>query len=549
MRILPILAFVLVACGEEVRESADAGSSSDLGGGSDLGAPDAPDAGHCGPSSTGVLGVVDTTEGALEGASVGGEVWAFRGVPFAAPPTGPLRWAAPQPPECRESLLSADRVGPACPQTNAQGEPTGDEDCLQLNIWTSRDALEEGPPRPVLFFIHGGGNAQGSTGVGVGSDLLYDGQPLVAAQDVVVVSTNYRLGVLGYMVHPELASLAASGNYGIQDQVRALEWVRDNIRNFGGDPNRVMIFGESAGARNVCTLVASPSARGLFSAALMQSGGCTSRSRAEVLATSTTQVQASGCSGAEGGEIPCLRAKTATQLIRDNPLSVVVGAPNANPGPYVDESVIPEQPYLALRAGRHNAVPIVIGANADETSRSVPEFPTREAYQSFVRLNFGGVAEEILSLYPVSAFSSPTGAWTALTTDAQFVCPSRANARDAALGQTLPVYRYFWTQGLDASPRLAPFGAYHAVELFFVWDRLNLGGYRPTSSESGLAATVGGYWSSLAARGDPNREGQPSWPRYDPATDPTLVLDADGITVERGIRGARCDFWNRLAGR
>lgn len=560
--------------GGEIREAADASTASDAGGpDAELGAPDAglegPDAGpfdlaggndigpldlgvqdagaSCAPA-TGEPGVVDTTEGAVRGVPADGErTWVFRGIHYAAPPVGARRWAPPAPPECRASVYSADRFGPRCPQAD-DGQPVGAEDCLHLNIWTLSTALT-GPPRPVLFFIHGGGNAQGSTVEGTPTQILYDGRFLSETHGVVVVTINYRLGALGYLVHPDLDGPVPSGNYGIQDQIRALEWVRDNIRGFGGDPDRVMIFGESAGARNTCILVSSPLARGLFSAALMQSGACLARDRADVLMRSATQIAASGCMGAVEGEIACLRTRTAEAIIRDNPPVVTVGGANMNPGPYVDGRVIPEQPHAAIRAGRHNRVPFVIGANADETARSAPQIPTVAAYEALIRAELRGLADPVLALYPASAFPSPRDAYVAVTTDAQFVCNARADARDAARGQTEPVYRYFWTQGLDASPRLAAFGAYHAVELFFVWDNLTLAGYAPTAEESSLARTVGGYWTSLAARGDPNGPGRPTWPTYDHVVDPSLVLDAGGTEVQNGVRNERCDFWDRVTGR
>ena len=488
-------------------------------------------------------GVVETRQGAVIGTQVA-DTLVFLGVPYAAPPTGPRRWSAPEAPPNFDGRFMATDFGPRCPQTDSDGQPTGSEDCLHLNIWTPTDA----PGRrrlPVLFFIHGGGNVRGST-----REVLYDGRPLSEDHDVLVVTINYRLGALGYLVHPELDTAdEPSGNYGILDQIRALQWVRDNIANFGGDPDRVMIFGESAGARNTCILVASPGASGLFAAALMQSGPCTARTRANVSATSRVQIERSGCAEAAGGEIACLRGKTAMEIIQDNPPVVVVGAPNDNPGPHVDGRVIPAQPYARIAAGEHHRVPMVIGSNADETSRSVPSLPTAADYEAQVRSQFGALADVILSQYPAMDFSSPRAAFVALTTDAQFTCNARADARAFAQGQTEPVFRYFWTQGLDAAPRLAPFGAYHAVELFFVFQTLRLAGYQPTDAETQLAERVGEYWTELATTGDPNGTGDMTWPTYDSATEPVLVFDADGIQTATGIRAARCDFWDQWLGR
>ena len=552
-----VTSVLLAACSDDARDlgSADVPRAQpDVGVETDAGFDDRPDSGIdggslCGAAVTGQPEVVATNRGAVRGRVSGGAL-VFLGIPYAAPPIGPRRWAAPASPDCFDAIFEASSFGARCPQVNDDGVAIGEEDCLTLNVWTPQDAPGN-RQRPVLFFIHGGGNAQGSSQQGVGEQILYDGRRLTEAHDVVVVTINYRLGALGYLVHSELEDGdAPSGNYGILDQIQALEWVQDNISEFGGDPTRVMIFGESAGARNTCILVASPLASGLFSGALMQSGGCSARTRDDVLATSRTQIAASGCSGAAGGEIACLRQRTARELIADNPPVVVVGARNENPGPHIDGRVIPAQPHERIQAGEHNDVPFVVGSNADETSRSMPAVATREAFEDQVRARFGDfLSASILSAYNVDDYPSPRAALIAVTTDAQFTCTARANARDAAMGQTQPVFRYFWTQGLDASPRLSAFGAFHAVELFFVFDNLRLAGYQPTDGEVALAGSVGRYWTRLASQGDPNSDGETLWPTYEPTNDPVLVLDAEGIQPRNGIRTAQCDMWDRLTGR
>ena len=518
----------------------------------DAAAPDAEstDTGtSCGAAVDGTPTVVATDRGAVRGAALdGGRTLVFRGIPYAAPPVGPLRWAPPESAACFDDIFDASAFGPRCPQADDNGNPVGDENCLQLNVWTPADAPEQ-RKLPVLFFIHGGGNAQGSAVEVVAQRLLYDGQPLSEEHQVVVVTINYRLGALGYLVHPDLDGDLPSGNYGILDQIKALEWVRANIVHFGGDPERVMIFGESAGARNTCMLIASPLAAGLFSAALMQSGGCVARSEDQVLTDSATQIERSGCTGAAGGPIACLRGKSADQLIADNPPVVVVSGRNANPGPYMDGRVIPGQPFERIESGQHNAVPLIIGSNADETSRAVPTIASQQAYADLIRTQFGIVADQILNLYPASDFASPQEAYVAVTTDAQYTCNTRANARSAARGQAEPVYRYFWRQGLDAAPRLSAFGAFHAVELFFVFDNLRLAGYRPTAGETALARTAGTYWTTFAAEGDPNSPDLTVWPQYEPLADEAMVFDAVGVSVQAQIRGSKCDFWDQLLGR
>ncbi|MFN3198490.1 MAG: carboxylesterase/lipase family protein [Bradymonadia bacterium] len=489
-------------------------------------------------------GLVATTEGHLQG-EASGDTWLYRAVPFAAPPVDDLRWRAPEPPACYGGIRVQADYAPACPQLNAQGTMLGDEDCLYLNLWTPKAALEGGRPRPIMFFIHGGGNAIGSATVGAGNQILYDGQALAEAHDAVVVVIQYRLGALGYLTHPALDAEdpeGHSGNYGQLDIIAALEWINANAAAFGGDRDRVMIFGESAGARNTCIMVSSPLARGLFYASIMQSGPCRVTPRADVEAEGRTQVENSGCADAE--DIPsCMRARTAEQLLLDRPPVVSVGAASDAMKPYVDGHVLTDQPIEVIRRGEHNPVIFVSGANSDETARDTPEIATVAGYEAVVRSQFGALADQVLALYPAEDYETPTQAFVQISTDARFVCNSRQSLEAASAHG--PTFGYFFTQNLENSARLRDFGAYHAIELFFVFDQMTLAGYRPTAAESALAEMVGGYWARVARQGDPNDGVAPMWPQYD-ITEQLLVLDGAGVTAEAGIRSEKCDFWDTL---
>ena len=260
-------------------------------------------------------GLVPTSSGWVRGSTTDTGTWSFRGIPYAAAPVGDLRFRPPAPAACAPTEIAATDFGAMCPQFEgeeegiATGRIVGDEDCLTLNVWTPPDYGERTSALPVLFFIHGGGNTAGSSSKRVGGQAMYDGERLAASNEAVVVTINYRLGPLGYLTLPSLAAEsehASAGNYGLLDQIAALAWVRDNIGAFGGDPARVLVFGESGGAVDTCMMVATPLAAGLFSAALMESGACAAQSGAERQSQGAELAAAAGCDGAD--EVACLRA-------------------------------------------------------------------------------------------------------------------------------------------------------------------------------------------------------------------------------------------------
>lgn len=491
-------------------------------------------------------GLALTREGAVQGARAG-ETWAFKGIPFAAPPAGERRWQPPTPAPCRSSTLEATAFGPACPQLE-ESQLIGDEDCLYLNVWTPAAPRTQGP-LPVMVFLHGGGNVQGATGERLpDGSFLYDGGLLSQKGNVVMVTAAYRLGPLGFLVHPALAGEnphGSAGNYGLLDQIAALRWLQANVAAFGGDPARVMVFGESAGAVDTCMLLVSPLAKGLFSRALMESGACVAAPRALRESEGKTVAEKAGCASAPS-PAACLRALSAEAILRAVPGTVSVATPELNNyGPVVDGYVIPDAPRDLLAEGKHNRMPFIAGNNSDETSRSIPRIQGCEAYAAAVRGFFPAIAARIIEVYPCASYASPQKALTAVTSDPRFVCTARLAVRAAANGQDEPIYRFQYSHTID-SPLTRQFGAFHGAEVLFVFQNLGIGGYRPSAADEAVADAFLGYWTRFAATGDPNGSGLPAWPRYDASRDTYLDIAAK-ITAGEGLRTRECDFWERVA--
>ncbi len=487
--------------------------------------------------------------GVLEGAREGA-VLAYRGIPYAAAPLGEARWTPPQPVVPWAGVRPAGEFGPPCPQLDAAEDVLGDEDCLQLNVWTPASATTASR-LPVLFFIHGGGHVQGSASVRLGDgSFLYDGARLAAASRAVVVTAQYRLGALGFLAHPALATGAwdTAGNYGTRDLIAALGWVRRNITAFGGDPRRVLLFAQSAGAVETCVVLVSPGARGLFSAALMQSGGCVAASASRATQFAAEYVEAAGCAPA-GDVAACLRALPVAALLATLPAEVSVIKPSGGYGPHVDGSVIPGTLLDLLASGQHHRVPLVVGATRDETATATAHILTEAQYEAAVLAWAGGssvLATRIPAAYPVAEYGSPRLAFTALTSDANFICPARRIARAAVRGQAEPVYRYFFTYPPNnASPAVRALGAVHGMELFYVFNALDAQGYRPSPGEVELAGFIGAAWRHLAVTGDPSLPGGPAWLAYGAEGDLYLELTTPPAPGE-GVRSTQCYFWDSL---
>ncbi len=479
---------------------------------------------------------------ALRDGRVQGEIIAgtrrFLGIPFAAPPVGDLRWRPPAPPAPWSGTLEATRFGSSCPQRpSTLGTPSENEDCLYLNVWTPDPAPEE--PLPVMVWIHGGGNEFGSAGdeipLGIGG-LIFDGRLLSERHDVVVVSINYRLGKLGFFAHAALAAedpaYPHAGNQGLLDQRAALEWVRDNVLAFGGDPQRVTIFGESAGSVDVCFQLVSPGSRGLFHAAISESGGCTTRqdTAEEGAATAERVAEVVGCAGV-ADPLACLRGVSVAALL-DSGVDVSVT---------VDGGFLPEQPRTLFAAGEFAKVPYIAGSNADEGTigfLGVPPVETEDEYMQALRDRWGDRADAVAAVYPLSSYPNPQDALMRAVGDAGLGCGTQDSARRAAAGGA-PVYLYNFARWVQV-PELIPLDlrALHGVEIAYVF-----GSPPPaTEADARLADAVQGYWTRLARTGDPNGPGAVPWPPYDDASDRRLDLDVE-ITETARFRRTECELW------
>lgn len=485
-----------------------------------------------------------TSDGAVRGTAEG-DTMAFKGIPYAQPPLGNLRWRAPQPPTPWQGVRDGSRFGPVCPQADGKGV-IGDEDCLTLNVWRPRQLPSQ--PLPVMVFLTGGGNhafsGQGSPGFG---GVNYNGQ-MLAPQGVVYVSFNNRLGALGFLAHPALDAenpLKVSGNYGSQDQIAMLRWLQKNIAAFGGDPKRIMLFGTSAGGGNICALMTAPAARGLFHAAAMESSvptGCELPTLADAEnGTGRALAHKLGCDASSnaGADASCLRGKSAQDIVRAIPGSF--GVQPRQHGPNMDGQVFPQQPIAAIRRGEHAAMPVIIGNASEETMQWAAGLgPARDgaSYDAALAKAFGVAAvERVRAQYPAAAYASPHMALVRATTDAYFTCQSRRVAAALGRSQSQPVYRYLFDHALQNDPDLKAQGAIHTVEhaFFFPWQ----GSYRPSATDVAIQQRMVADWTGLAKNGAP----QASWPAA--SKQPAYLYIGESIAA-RQDDAAHCAFWDTV---
>jgi len=480
------------------------------------------------------------TEGRVRGSTTDG-IRSFVGLPYAAPPVGDLRFSSPVAPAARSDIRDATIPGKSCTQNSPLGttvDTNSSEDCLTLNIWTP-DRVDAA--LPVMVFIHGGGFTLGS-----GSDSTYEGSVLAKTQGVIVVTMNYRLGALGLLRHPAFAAEdAAAGNYAIADQRRALEWVRDNIKAFGGDAKNVTLFGESAGGISTCLHLISPPSRGLFHRAIMESGPCTllpQSTAAAAEAQGKALADAVGCTGDDNTIKSCLRSKPAGDLFNGLPLrpGIILGA-GVLWFPTQDGVIVPDQPRNLFALGQSAPVPLIVGSNGDEgtlflalSNGGNTEAEARTALAGFFT---PAQVDKVVVQYPLTP--SPKQALTKGLSDL-FTCDARRVARLHA--KVAPTYLYNFTR---AFAFLYPnIGAFHSAELPFVfgnpYEFISI-----VDEEKPLAAAMQAYWAHQAKAGDPNSSGAVAWPRYDEATDQDLGLD---LTIAPGthLRQSACDFWDAL---
>ena len=487
--------------------------------------------------------VVQLDSGFVRGADTG-TTRTFTGIRYAAPPIGPLRWRYPQPVQPWEGVSDATEPGNLCPQQGAFAELAA-EDCLFLNVTTPKE--QTSGPLPVMVWLHGGGYTRDG-----GS--LYDAQRMVSQGDVIVVTVNYRLGVFGYFGHP---GLSGSGNFGLADQIAALQWTQRNAAAFGGDPGNVTLFGQSAGAMSACALLTSPAATGLFHKAILQSGSCMLRwptgvmfpkAPAHTPYSSLSAVHDSGARLAEqvgctGPDIlRCLRGKPVAELIKHT-WSFTNHLAYHTP-------MLPLDPALAIRFGLFHRVPVISGGTRDEMRPFIGGVTnkdpiTEDRFHELLRNSFGDKASQVAARYPIADYESPAMAWAAITTDVSWACDTLTGNR--LLARHTPVYAYEFADrtapninGIEA-PGMT-MGAAHASDLPYLFDLR--GNNILTPEQQHLADTMVDYWTTFAHTGNPSNAGTSPWPRFNGAGS-VLRLEPNGVRPASYRADHQCGFWQQ----
>ena len=460
---------------------------------------------------------VHLDDGDLAGVTVGG-IASFKGVPFAAPPVGELRWQAPRAPATWQGVRDATRYAPACMQggdawpLGTPAEPQS-EDCLTLNVWRPAAAAADAH-LPVMVWIPGGGWTDGS-----GSAPSYDGSGL-ARRGVIVVTLNYRVGAFGFLAHPALSqesAQASSGNYGLLDQIAALRWVQRNIAAFGGDAQRVTIFGESAGSMSANLLTVSPLARGLFQRVIGQSG-------AVFIPPEMVGGDAFRLAGAQAqGErfATALGATTLAQL-RQVPAAIIVKAQREFAFHFIlDKAVLPEEPWAVYSAGRQAPADMLIGWNADEGRLFIAgQKVTAATLESGIAQEIGRFPVALRSSYHARTDAQARAARAAFEGDLRMGYDTWTWVRlQAATGHgRVYAYRFEQSPPYPAGSPFADFGATHGSEMRYVFDALDQEPWAWRPADRQLATTMADYWTNFAKTGNPNAPGLPRWPAYVVAT-------------------------------
>ena len=469
---------------------------------------------------------VRTQSGLVQGTSENG-VAVYLGVPFAAPPSGDLRWRAPQPVAAWTGVRNADRFAPACMQNPVVNRTLGldpvstSEDCLYLNVWTPakspRDHLA------VMVWIYGGGFYIGAT-----SMASYNGTNL-ARKGVVVVSVAYRLGPFGFLAHPQLTAEQGghSGNYGLLDQIAGLQWVRRNIAAFGGDPHRVTIFGESAGGVSVSMLAASPLAKGLFQRAVSESGG--SFAPARISNEGGENVPPLSVAEASGAAfLSKIGASSIAEARKISAESILKSLPPGLGGgfwPAFDGYVLPGDQYKLYGAGRYNDTPILIGINSDEGALFVPA-TTAAAFQATVRSGYGEYADKILAAYPAGSDGEALRSARNLSRDSLFGWNTWSWARLQTRTGKGKVFAYYFSHrpAYPDTPQFKGWGAAHGAEIAFVFGNFTAG-MPASAADKAVSDEISSYWVNFAKTGDPNGPGLPAWPVFDDANPRVMNLN------------------------
>jgi len=488
------------------------------------------------PRSTAATSVVTIDDGRIAGTD--GVVRSFKGIPFAAAPIGDLRWRPPQPDTPWSGIRSATAFGLDCPQTpsGASRAAGQGEDCLHLNVWTA--ARSDGERLPVMVWLHGGGFTAGTA-----ADVRSDGERL-ARRGVVVVAANYRVGLFGFLAHPDLSRESAhgvSGNYGLLDQLAALQWVQRNIAAFGGDPGRVTAFGVSAGSASLALLLTSPLVPGLVHQVVLESPGAfrpLARLReAEALGYSLApdiqtlrQLNAADLFAQTTRAVPSMRGLTTPRVLR----------------PICDGWVIPQDERPAYLGGHFHPVPMIIGNNSDEGSLLTAAWTVRTPgdYRALMVENFRAVADEALALYPARYDDDVRNRVAEVFGDTQFNFGVRGVARAASRQQPC-IWRYVFTRR-RANGNIPP---NHGDEVAYVFG--NLGASRSNdplpfdATDQAISNAMMTAWVQFAATGNPNGGGLPIWPTYDAAAD-SYVEFGETVGIAKGWRVQHMDFLDRF---
>jgi para-nitrobenzyl esterase len=462
---------------------------------------------------------------------------AFLGIPYVAQPIGNLRWKPPQPPPTWSGVRNATNFGPACPQTPSGWLPemlgreqlATNEACLYLNVWTtnlpnkstrpSKSQHSRAPAEPVMVWVHGGGNVEGS------GEMPPLG-PALAEQGVVVITLNYRLGAFGFFAYPALSAESphhVSGNYGLMDQIAAIEWVRRNIRSFGGDPSKITVFGVSSGSLDVCNLMASPQAAGLFQRAILQSGVCV-----DSVFPTLEQAETDGLRLASDLGIPEARSSSELlALLRRLPaeriLETAAHDPNIDLEPVVDGWFFREQPAVTFKQDRQAKMPIIVGSNQAEISIFASlivhgtsyRSKTVAAYRRWLRNRFGEFANQVFTAYPVHSDNEVPAIFRQMDTDFDFGYGARLMTREMArIGQRAYLYRFTYV----GAGEFASLGAFHMEPSMFL-SKIYWPGWVTRPYDRKLSRIMIGYWVQFAKTGDPNGSTLPEWPPYNAETD------------------------------
>jgi para-nitrobenzyl esterase len=500
---------------------------------------------------------VRTGSGLVSGAAVDGGVHVYKGIPFAAAPVGELRWRPPRQLTSWDGVRRCVEYAAACPQPDSSAtlgrlgaKPTRvfSEDCLYLNIWTS--AKTAGAKLPVMVWFHGG-----SFTIGTASDDMYNGESL-ARRGVVVVTTNYRVGPLGFMAHPLLSEESGqdvSGNYGLLDQIAALRWIQENIDGFGGDPDRVTIFGESAGGRSVAHLMVTPLSEGLFHGGIMQSSSLYRPihhlrdpwyGRPGMETVGERVAQRLGCDQADD-PLRALRDKSPEEILEAADIALTTAQPGNLFEPIVDGRVIPDVPSILFETGRQHAVPMIGGSNADEGTLFMQRmsFDDLEVARRLVRLAYPLHSDEILELHPFTTAEEARDAIDEISSVTGCGAPMRSIVRSMAkVGSNAYLYYFTRIRGGELGQQL---GAFHGSDIRFVFDNLE-GGRTPIDDvDRRLADAMSSYWVRFAATGDPNGPGLPRWLPYDATDEPYLEL-GDQVLAKHHLLTASCDLFEKI---